>query len=605
MLHHLAWFPLVIMFFLKGMDTGDLRCSIWAGLILGISFLAGHPQTALYEGLFLGLMFLWFFIGKLRKKDDKPDIIKLIIAGLLPVILAAGIFSVQYLPSQVLADNSQREEISYERSTEGSLHFKQITASIVPGIFGVVDGDPENKPSFYLQFRGSGQVHFYWETAYYFGIAALVLGLFAITYLIKTRTGGFFTFIAVFGFLYALGENFFFFDIFSNLPLFGSFRNPGRIMFFTVIAFCLLSGFGFDLLWKNIKDSKALKRLILVTIVPFLIALLTATGTLPSSFDAPEMVLSDIKGYGVVAVFLVLAVFAFSYSVNRNLLNPMAGATAIAIILFIDLNIAGGDFNKSPNDPGNVYELNSQTKQVLKANPPDDIFRVSMRLYRPSFMAFNRNQGMMDEIMLIEGYNPLILKKVLPPAPEINPERSRQLIHDLYNVKYDIGATQQGGYGFVQRQNFFPRAWLVDEYQVMDSEEIEETMKSKYHNFGDIVFLESEPVFTGSNQNSNVRNVKCIEYSNDYMKYEVNSETNSILVFSEIFYPAWKAFLNDKEIPIIRANYSFRAIAIPAGKHIVEMEYESSAFNTGMIISIIALIASVAGLFLIKPKKGQ
>jgi hypothetical protein len=600
MLSHLAWLPLVIMLFMKGIEKGHIRSTIWSGIILGISMLSGHPQTLLYEGLLLLIIFIWVFKPSTDYKSWH-SILKCLIAGALPIIIAAGIFAVQYLPSQILAENSQREEIIYEKATEGSLQFSQITSAIVPNIFGKVTGDRSLQPTFYLTFRGANQIHFYWETAFYFGVGALILGLFALTFIIKNRIGALFTFIASFGFLYALGENFILFDIFSNLPLFSDFRNPGRIMFYVVLAFSILSGFGFDYLWKQKKSKKAINRLVIVSAVPLIIAILTASGFLPSAFGASEVISSEIIGYGMVSLFFILAVFTFSFAVIQNYLNPIAGAAALAILLFIDLNIAGGDFNKSPNNPEDVYNLNPQLKETLKPNPPEDIFRVSMRLYNPSFMAMNRNQGMMDKIMLIEGYNPLILQKVLPPAPNIDLERSRRQVHDLYNVKYDIAIDpQQGGATFVEHPDRFPRAWLVDNVRVMTSKEIENELKSDYIDFSNIVFLESEPVFQKSSSFTGSKFVKCLEYQNNYFKYQVNTDTNSILVFSEIFYPEWDAYIDGNETEIIRANYSFRAVAVPAGKHTVEIKYESSSFKTGLVISIISLVIAV--VLLILPK---
>jgi hypothetical protein len=301
----------------------------------------------------------------------------------------------------------------------------------------------------------------------------------------------------------------------------------------------------------------------------------------------------------MVSLFFILAVFSFSFAVIQNYLNPIAGAAALAILLFIDLNIAGGDFNKSPNNPEDIYTLNPQLKETLKPNPPEDIFRVSMRLYNPSFMAMNRNQGMMDKIMLIEGYNPLILQKVLPPAPQINPERSRRQVHNLYNVKYDIAIDpQQGGASFVEHPDRYPRAWLVKDYKIMTSEEVEKAMKSDYYDYRSVVFLESEPVFQKPADFSGSEYVKCLEYQNNYFKYEVNAKDNAIMVFSEIFYPEWTAYIDGNETEIIRANYSFRALAVPAGKHTIEMKYESSSFSTGLILSIITLVLSISLLIL-------
>ena len=63
---HLAWFPLVILFYLKGIERKKLKYSIISGLILGLSMLAGHPQISLYEGLFLAFFLIVYFIYSLK-----------------------------------------------------------------------------------------------------------------------------------------------------------------------------------------------------------------------------------------------------------------------------------------------------------------------------------------------------------------------------------------------------------------------------------------------------------------------------------------------------------------------------------------------------------
>ena len=72
--------------------------------------------------------------------------------------------------------------------------------------------------------------------------------------------------------------------------------------------------------------------------------------------------------------------------------------------------------------------------------------------------------------------------------------------------------------------------------------------------------------------------VKCLEYENNYVKYEVSSDNNSILVFSEIWYPNWNAYLDGNRVEVLKADYSFRAVPVLKGKHIIEMKYESNRF---------------------------
>jgi hypothetical protein len=57
-------------------------------------------------------------------------------------------------------------------------------------------------------------------------------------------------------------------------------------------------------------------------------------------------------------------------------------------------------------------------------------------------------------------------------------------------------------------------------------------------------------------------------------KYQPNelefksSQDSSIGSFSEIYYPhGWKFFIDEKEVPYIKADYLLRAVHVPAGNH--------------------------------------
>ena len=61
-----------------------------------------------------------------------------------------------------------------------------------------------------------------------------------------------------------------------------------------------------------------------------------------------------------------------------------------------------------------------------------------------------------------------------------------------------------------------------------------------------------------------------------------------------------------KDVELLRANWSLRAIEIPKGKHIVEMYFESESYEKGKMISVssISLYAIIGFiLFFINKKK--
>ena len=67
------WLPLIFLFFHRALHTDNLKDSIWSGLFMGISILAGHIQINYLMFLFLFAYFIYFLIveknafpGKMR-----------------------------------------------------------------------------------------------------------------------------------------------------------------------------------------------------------------------------------------------------------------------------------------------------------------------------------------------------------------------------------------------------------------------------------------------------------------------------------------------------------------------------------------------------------
>jgi uncharacterized membrane protein YfhO len=83
--------------------------------------------------------------------------------------------------------------------------------------------------------------------------------------------------------------------------------------------------------------------------------------------------------------------------------------------------------------------------------------------------------------------------------------------------------------------------------------------------------------------------IEILEHKPNYLKYESTSSGDGLAVFSEIYYDkGWKAFVDSKETPIIRANYVLRALPVSAGKHTIEFKFEPAAYTTGNTITLIS-----------------
>jgi hypothetical protein len=88
------------------------------------------------------------------------------------------------------------------------------------------------------------------------------------------------------------------------------------------------------------------------------------------------------------------------------------------------------------------------------------------------------------------------------------------------------------------------------------------------------------------------------EYGRDEIaaRIDIPGRDPGVLVFSETWYPAWKAFLNGARVPVLRACGALRAIAIPSGRHSVRMIYDSLSFKIGLWVSAASVIFVTAVL---------
>ncbi len=78
---------------------------------------------------------------------------------------------------------------------------------------------------------------------------------------------------------------------------------------------------------------------------------------------------------------------------------------------------------------------------------------------------------------------------------------------------------------------------------------------------------------------------------------EVAAAEEGYLVLADTWYPGWKAYIEnrsdrtDRTYPaeVLRANYNFRAVRVPAGESTVTFRYEPKSFRQGLIISLVGI----------------
>lgn len=97
--------------------------------------------------------------------------------------------------------------------------------------------------------------------------------------------------------------------------------------------------------------------------------------------------------------------------------------------------------------------------------------------------------------------------------------------------------------------------------------------------------------------------IKLTNYSPNKLTYQCETTSDRVAVFSEVWYPAgWIATIDGKPAEIFMANYTLRALKVPAGSKVIEMEFRPDSYYKGatysrIASSILLVLLAIGGLF--------
>ena len=96
--------------------------------------------------------------------------------------------------------------------------------------------------------------------------------------------------------------------------------------------------------------------------------------------------------------------------------------------------------------------------------------------------------------------------------------------------------------------------------------------------------------------------VKVTQYSNNQVALNAELSEAGYVIISDAYFPGWQATIDGNPTTVYRANQAFRAVAVPAGLHIIVFHYVPTAFYRGIVLSILALAlaAGTGSIYLIR-----
>ncbi len=617
MIFSIAWLPLIFLFFHKGLHQKKFRDISIASFFMALSALGGHQQMTFYIGLLLFFYTIFYSYTEYKKNQIKKSLKNLIFVSLQPLI---KLLFVAFITAGSLALGSL-PLINYVAQTwHGPSAPAPIGSSLSPLFFLFTQIIPH-------YFGGMNQVEIYYgnwpviELASYVGIISLILAFIAIiTLFLKNNIVRFLLITMVFFIMFAFGVNSPIYLIFYFLaPLFKNFSTPSRALLFFVFPIALLAGFGLTVIME--KMTEGLKRKINM-VISFLLTsffVFGATITFLSFYGSGRLVKNISLSFPgtnftnssfifldfLVLLLVLLLIYLITKKWFSGSLKKTTFVASVIIILFIDLFAANSGFYSSKDsiNPAEHYKRTPVIDYLDKKDKTD---------YR--FAANNLLNDSMDTLYKIpsteqltvanfryedytKGYFGSFMGKMdIVSGNRLNLLNVRYL---MFDKKPDKGNFQKidGIDNLYQNLDALPRLFLVHKTEVINNpDDILPQIDNAGFNPRQTVILEkpSPLISTETNWVNDKDKAVFTYYSPDQLDIYTYSQNPSILFLSEMYYPGWKAYVDEKPAEIYQANYLFRSIYLDKGPHTIKMIFDPEDFKLGRNITIATLFALLA-----------
>ena len=597
------WIPLIFLYLHRFFREVRFRHAAGAGIILGIQILGGFPQIAFYTILGIlafGLYFAWLFL----RNGGYSSAFK-VVSG-LGVILFLGfaISAVQVLPTLEFAALSTRAGgLNYDFATYHSLIPAELLAFLIPDIFGsVIDGTYWRSPEGWHSL----------ETCAYVGLLPLFLAFIRTEDKVARRIKLFFILLCIVSLFLALGKYNPLYPLIYKLPGFRSFRIPAQIIFLYIFGIGVIAGLGFQQVqegaWKFSRGASTaavlLGTLFLLLLAGHFIFPYDFYLFLFNTFSESPVGHADMSmlyrrmGIGIEKGALVVLILAALFVMRKRgrLNGTLFGILAVTVLL-VDLYLFGAQFVQPY-----AFTPSSDKEKIisqLNRNPAKGRVLTRSDLFMP-------NDGLQYRFPTIEGYDPLLLKRYLHYI-----RFSQGYAQDDHVIKIGGGDLKFPGAKLlkmlnlrqmvlgrevVETDNGLPYATLVGRAIVKPVEEILPFMAGEAFDPRKVVVLETEDSTRRIKHDvKGTPRATCVveKYENERIGMKVTTDKNGYLVLSEMYYPGWKAFVDGKEVPVLRGNYLFRVIPLEKGEHEVRLFFVSWPFRIGAVVSILAFVFSL------------
>ncbi len=624
-----AWFPWMLVCI-----PSDLAASrfVWKPhsfpfaslMIVSMTLFAGHAQFCWYMLLFTGV---WVAATTMFEKRWKA-LWKHISGYFCIVVFAAMLSAIQLFPTAELLLASQRSSaVPFETGLAYSYWPWRLITLFAPDFFG--------NPTL-GSYTGFGS---YWEDAGYVGIIPLFLAFSTIGMVLNRpftdkdpaiRQSIILLWVMVIiGFVFALGKNTpVFVFLYRYIPTFDMFNSPARFLIWANISLCLLAAIGSSrwitpsgkgLYWLRLGTAGSLS----IVITSFFLRAFTQ-GIGQHLFRAAMI-------FGILSALMGGMTLVRGYAEKRQFQPFWMGG--IILIVLVDIIVAGCGLN--PTLPAGEYEKNSGKMVVISKDgriylDPDDEYTLKFSKFNRlnDYRPLNSPEEMLHGILpntnllvseqMVNNFDPLLVASFseLIEALPVMDEQEKLNWLKLMDVRWvaELDLTEESGVSFSEVDGYSRLWWFpCNENAGSHAEALDLSRKvlaewDGLAAMGVVITEGTEAHECVEKPDSGSFDFQITSETPSGISMQVSSGQDGWVMFSDTWYPGWKASVDGKEVEIVRGFSHFRTVWLPVGDHTIEMRYRPLSFTIGASISLacwIALLILSANLYIGKRKTNR
>jgi hypothetical protein len=587
-----ALFPLCLLLLERFLRRPGLMRSALFGGSIGLLLLTAHPQMAYFASWGLGI-YLVLNIPRLVRSGALARCVGFL---LIAVIVGIGIGCVQLLPTYFYTTNYSPRTggVDFDFAASWSLHPEEIVSLLYPSFVGYNDSYWGRNP-FKLNTESPGPI-----------VLLLAIGGFIL--LLRRREMLPWLVLFIFCPIYALGAHTPLFKaIFYGVPGAKFLRAPSIIMFMFSCSASVLAAFFIDSRFTR-KPHNTGRRVVSGLIVFLVFATIVFTAGRGALLDVWKNFYAGMEGKAGA-----IAVAGRALNIDAALLLVFGGLALVLIqtayarkwrgalwlgIISVGILVTSLSHSLRFIDYIGVGEFQRMDPMIEYISKDDDIFR-TLPVTGSSF--YNRNYLPLFDIETANGFYDNRIRYY----DTLSGEGFQNLFHTnimgIANIKYiltgqrvdhpDLALRRDFGQAFVyENRGFLPRAFLVHNAVVAgsDSAAIDIMMQPDFDPSRTIVLHGGEPLEGDSAVAGETVAIELERPGEVVIKATVTSP--GYLFYSGNYLPYWKAYVDGREVPVVRCDVAMRAVYLDPGDHTIEMKYVSRWYRTGALVCLISCL---------------